>query len=165
LEANYAGYLTESQRQRQWTRMVKVLLSYGIFTCFSGAFCFSFVRDYLNGSTSNSVIFNILFSAPMTLGFLGFFAYKAKSFNTELQQNRIKSVVGVIHNTFRNNRSATPVVQIQGFEFVIPGNAVNGFAEGEEYRIFYTPYSKIILSAERTTTEAQAAVVPSLYFN
>ena len=94
----------------------------------------------------------------MTFGFLGFFAYKAKRFNTELRQNRIKSAVGVIHNTRRNDNSATPVVQIQGLEFVIPGTAMKVFVEGEEYRIFYMPYSKIILSAERITTGEQAQV-------
>lgn len=96
---------------------------------------------------------NFAFSGAATLLIFGFLIFKWWHFSTEIRQNLIRAVIGRVHLTFQNSKSAPRVVQIKELEFLIPEEAVNAFAEGGKYRIFYTPYSKIILSAERYNIE------------
>lgn len=151
LEANRNGYLTAPQRRRLLIGHASRLAVYGCFVLVAAAFCFSYVSDLVKGS--KSVGLNLFFSSVATLAALGFFIFKLWRYHSEARQGVFRVLIGPVHLTFQNSKSAPRVLQIKDLELVIPDVAVQAFAEGGTYRIFYTPYSKTILSAERYVNE------------
>ncbi len=151
LRANRAGYLTEQQRQmiigkrNFWHSTSKILLitcpSFILITIVDGLR----IKDTVESRCG--IIFLILVLS--TVGY-AYVYLKRRSFDRDLSKDEAVNVEGIVKlQKYLARNGYRYFIYIENIKFTVSGQVFDSFRPNSNYRIYYTPFSKIILSVEQ----------------
>jgi hypothetical protein len=133
LKLNQEGYMSERQYNVLYERRTSWLIGVLLLGCL---LIILFVA--------------ISFNFPHVVVGIGVFycGQKWLMFNSDLSQRRSLSIEGRISLDIGGNKGQNYTLMVENEQFSVNKNVLLAFKNGDPYRIFYTPYSKHLLSAE-----------------
>lgn len=165
LDANRHGYMSKRQRFRlRWKSRIRVAIYTVIAMLFVGVVCY-FLLIALgagNGTTQLSALGISCLSIYLSVAAIAS-TINAWRVRKDLRKGLISSVQGklaVVVNTQRGFRSfrkraGSPygwsrerMLQTPPINLDVPWGAAYAFEDGKNYRIYFAPYSKVVLSVE-----------------
>jgi hypothetical protein len=107
-----------------------------------------------------SVLLGFLFLCILAILLVGLWYAGIKPwrrYSLDLKQQRVESIEGrVFLNPKQRGRYRRCFIQISGLEFPVSERTMLAFQNGAPYRVFYTPNSKTVLSAEAIPSKGEA---------
>jgi hypothetical protein len=152
LQANQMGEITGSQRKRGASKIISGL----VIIAFSLAFAIIFFLPFItgNGSSINDGVILIIIGGFIAIfGSIG--AWMVLNAILDLTATTPEMVEGMGHKVSRrksSGRSSRTVYYyvIGQSEFEVPKKAFDAFIENIEYRVYFTPRTKTLISIEPT---------------
>lgn len=159
LEANRHGYMSKRQRFRlRWKSRIRVAIYTVIAMLFVGVVCYFLLiaAGGGNGTTRSTALGIGCFSIYLLVVAIAS-TVNAWRVRRDLRESRVSNIIGNIvfalasgsksSNTWygwaRERRLYSPPINLE-----LPWRAENAFEDGKIYRIFFAPYSKVVLSVE-----------------
>jgi hypothetical protein len=151
LEANRAGHLSEMQNYH-----LRVKRQRSIFIGLALIFVMAFIATlciFVGQRSDSSVLMIIgigvtIISAAMT----GVFARYWMRVSSDIGENKVLAISGKIELVAKVHvrfRTVTYFLRIGQTELMVPKEIFNAFEQGKTYRLYRTPYSGMLLSAEQ----------------
>jgi hypothetical protein len=151
LSANRTGALSESQTALLQTRKSRLMLI-GICAFFILAFIAT-VFIFLGSKPDNSGILTIIGIGLTICNALvvGIIFRQWLKLNADTSAKKVAIITGKLERVLKplNKRVITYIIRVNGTETVIPKDVFVVFAHGKTYTLYRTPYTGILLSAER----------------
>lgn len=163
LDANHHGYLSKKQRRtlsklrRSWKlSIVLTVIIAPVFITIAILHGIA-IHDTLSSRVGLCVLILLIAAA------FSFQSYrKIQRFNQDLLKGDVLSVVGIVIGYHFVDRGET-AIQVNGLIFRTHHRSrFYGFTMGERYEIFYTPYSKYILSARLPYEQEPIPEIPKI---
>jgi len=156
LDANRHGYMSKGQRFKlRWKSRLGVAIYTLIALLFGGLACYLFLSIWLTGSSNGQLVTVGLTCLAVYLTVIAFGStLRAWQVRRDLRKGLVSSVIGQIVQAFVPGRSrlngfATErILYCPPISLELPFGAVNAFQEGKVYRIYFAPYSKVVLSID-----------------
>jgi hypothetical protein len=148
LDANRAGRLSESQKQRLkrgWRRTLVILITVIVVVgLIATAALFFGQRNSSSILTGIGIVLTVINAVIVGIG-----AQSYLRTNGDLRGGNVAEVRGVVSHTVRvSGRVATYVLKLDEQEVVVPRPVFFAIEEGKPYRVYRAPASKTVLAAE-----------------
>lgn len=152
LDANRAGQLSDSQRNvllRGWRRTRNILIVAILVLGLAATFILFF------GQENQSPVLTFIGMGLTVVNALlvGMGARSYMRTQRDLREGGVTALEGELRHTIqlnvRNRRSRVYALDIAGERLIVPRDTFNAFEERAAYRIYRTPSTQILLTAER----------------
>ncbi|MCK6577441.1 MAG: hypothetical protein L6Q98_04975 [Anaerolineae bacterium] len=149
LDANHGGRLSEAQMNRLRRLQRRSLIGIAAGMVFNGLAAAVFI--YLGASSESPVLtvigMGLTVVNAMIVGVGGATFMRAQH---DLRAGEVAALEGKLIHTIRvNRRKRTYMIDIAGERLVIPREVFTAFDEGSAYRLYRSPATRILLSAEK----------------
>lgn len=151
LSANREGHLSDSQQIMLQTRKTRLMLI-GLFIFFGLAFIAT-LFIFLGSNPANSGILTLI-GIGLTICnalMVGIIFRGWLKLNSDTSAKRVDKIHGKLERVLKpvNRRIITYIIRIQNTETVVSKEVFTAFTHEQSYILYRTPYTGILLSAER----------------